>query len=70
MQIPADGQGSLRAGSSNCHTILVDGFPLAATYFACGESTMSEGTKRLVCEAAIAVVGMLPVALLAYVLFR
>jgi hypothetical protein len=29
---------------------------------------MSEGTKRLVCEAAIATAGMLPVALLAFVL--
>jgi hypothetical protein len=36
----------------------------------CRETSMSERVKRLVCEAAIATAGMLPVALLAYVLFQ
>jgi hypothetical protein len=31
---------------------------------------MSEGVKRVLCEAAIATAGMLPVVALAFILFR
>jgi hypothetical protein len=43
---------------------------LAGAYFQCGETSMSDRAKRLSYEAAIAIAGMLPVALLAYVLFQ